>query len=164
MFSLKNIENDCNESHSRSELQMSLVEWPWCSLKLCTYSADIFISRVDEGRPAGKLLTRWLIGIDTGLHSFCHAVFIAMRDSGRVRAGRYISCDMHAHLVSKAGSWLAVNLHHLFSNGAAFNTRSRRSRTSDAISRSYRRRFICDNESDFAWLAWMLDFRTREDL
>ncbi len=32
--------------------------------------------------------------------------------------------------------WLAANLHHLFSNGAAFNTLSRRSLTSDAISRS----------------------------
>ncbi len=32
--------------------------------------------------------------------------------------------------------WLAVNLHHLFSNGAAFNTQSRKSLTSDAISRS----------------------------
>ncbi len=32
--------------------------------------------------------------------------------------------------------WLAVNLHHLFSNGAAFNTQSRRSLTSYAISRS----------------------------
>ncbi len=34
----------------------------------------------------------------------------------------------------------------------AFNTQSRRSLTSDAISRSYRRRFICDNESDIASL------------
>ncbi len=32
--------------------------------------------------------------------------------------------------------WLAVNLHHLFSNGVAFNTQSRRSLTSYAISRS----------------------------
>ncbi len=32
--------------------------------------------------------------------------------------------------------WLAVNLHHLLSNGAAFNTHSRRSLTSYAISRS----------------------------
>ncbi len=32
--------------------------------------------------------------------------------------------------------WLAVNLHHLFSNGAAFNTQSRSSLTSYAISRS----------------------------
>ncbi len=50
----------------------------------------------------------------------------------------------------KPAPWLAVKLHHLFSNGAAFNTQSRRSLTSDAISRSYRRRFICDNESDIA--------------
>ncbi len=40
------------------------------------------------------------------------------------RAGRYISCDMHAHLVSKPVPWLAVNLHHLFSNGAAFIPRA----------------------------------------
>ncbi len=32
--------------------------------------------------------------------------------------------------------WLTVNLHHLFLNGAAFNTQSRRSLTSDAISHS----------------------------
>ncbi len=32
--------------------------------------------------------------------------------------------------------WLVVNLHHLFSDGAAFNTQSRRSLTSDAISHS----------------------------
>ncbi len=44
--------------------------------------------------------------------------------------------------------WLAVNLHHLFSNGAAFNTQSRSSLTSDAISRSLlqlnRLRYECD--------------------
>ncbi len=40
----------------------------------------------------------------------------------------------------KPVSWLAVN--HLFSNGAAFNTQSRKSLTSYAISRSYRRRYI----------------------
>ncbi len=33
--------------------------------------------------------------------------------------------------------WLAVNLHYLFSNGAAFNTQSHRSLTSEAISRSF---------------------------
>ncbi len=33
--------------------------------------------------------------------------------------------------------WLAVNLHHLFSNGAAFNTQSCRSLTSYAISHSW---------------------------
>ncbi len=48
--------------------------------------------------------------------------------------------------------WLGVNLHHLFSNGVAFNTQSRRSLTSDAISRSYRRRLNCDNERDIASL------------
>ncbi len=32
----------------------------------------------------------------------------------------------------KPVSWLAVNLHHLFSNGAAFNTQSRSSQTSYA--------------------------------
>ncbi len=42
------------------------------------------------------------------------------------RAARYFACDSHVHLVSKDG--LAVNLHHLFSNGAAFNTQSRSSR------------------------------------
>ncbi len=36
----------------------------------------------------------------------------------------------------KPAPWLAVNLHHLFSNGAAFNTLSRRSLTSYAISLS----------------------------
>ncbi len=40
------------------------------------------------------------------------------------RAGRYITCDCHAYLVSKAGSVLVVNLHHLLSNGVAFNTQS----------------------------------------
>ncbi len=36
-------------------------------------------------------------------------------------------------LVCRAGLlWLAVNLHHLFSDGAAFNTRSRSSLTSHA--------------------------------
>ncbi len=38
--------------------------------------------------------------------------------------------------------WLALNLHHLFSNGAAFNTQSRKSLTSYAISCSYRRWYI----------------------
>ncbi len=42
-----------------------------------------------------------------------------------VRAVQLIACDYHAHLVSKASSviaWLPVNLHQLFSNGAAVNT------------------------------------------
>ncbi len=55
--------------------------------------------------------------------------------------------------------WLVVNLHHLFSDGAAFNTRSRRSLTSHAISRSYRMRFISDYERDFAWLVSKLRLR-----
>ncbi len=52
----------------------------------------------------------------------------------------------------KPAPWLAVNLHHLFLNGAEFNTQSCRSLTSYAILCSYRRRFICDNESDIASL------------
>ncbi len=52
-----------------------------------------------------------------GLHDISHA--IVMRISS-----------------VKTVLWLAVNLHHLFSNGAAFNTQSRRSLTSYAISRS----------------------------
>ncbi len=36
----------------------------------------------------------------------------------------------------KPAPWLAVNLHHLFSDAAAFNTQSRRSLISDAISLS----------------------------
>ncbi len=52
-----------------------------------------------------------------GLHDILHA--IVMRIS-----------------TVKTVLWLAVNLHQLFSNGAAFNTQSRRSLTSNAISRS----------------------------
>ncbi len=52
------------------------------------------------------------------------------------RAVQLIACDCHAHLASKAVPWLAANLHHLFSNGAAVNTQSRSSLTSYAISRS----------------------------
>ncbi len=52
------------------------------------------------------------------------------------RAGQYISCDMHAHLVSKAGSLISGKSPSPVSNGVAFHTRSRRSLTSDAISRS----------------------------
>ncbi len=48
----------------------------------------------------------------------------------------------------KPAPWLAVNLHHLFSNGVAFNTQSRWSLTSDAISLSLsqmnRLRYECD--------------------
>ncbi len=40
------------------------------------------------------------------------------------RAVQLIACDSHAHLISKAGSVIAVNLHHLFSNGAAVNKQS----------------------------------------
>ncbi len=39
-------------------------------------------------------------------------------------------------LAVKPISWLAVNLHHLFSDGAAVNTQSRSSLTSYAILRS----------------------------
>ncbi len=44
--------------------------------------------------------------------------------------------------------WLAVNLHHLFSNGAAFNTQSRRSLTSYAIRAQNGRCIACDIERD----------------
>ncbi len=52
------------------------------------------------------------------------------------RAGRYISCDMHAHIVSKADSLISGKLRHLFSNEAEFNTQSRKSLASYAISLS----------------------------
>ncbi len=45
-------------------------------------------------------------------------------------AVQLISSDYYAHLVSKACLWLVVNLHHIFSNGAAVNTQSRSSPTS----------------------------------
>ncbi len=48
-----------------------------------------------------------------------------------------ISDTMIMRILSvKPVPWLAVNLHHLLSNGAAFNTQSRRSLTSYAILRS----------------------------
>ncbi len=74
--------------------------------------------------------------------NYCQQRLTEQVCQGKTRAGRYIACDSHAHLVSKAVPWLALNLHHLFSNGAAFNTQSRRSLTSYTISRSYRRRYI----------------------
>ncbi len=55
--------------------------------------------------------------------------------------------------------WLAVNLHHLFSNSFEFNTWSRSSQTSDAISRSYRRRFICNNESQTKSIIRLLNWK-----
>ncbi len=58
-----------------------------------------------------------LYGYKLGLHGILHA--IVMRISS-----------------VKTVLWLAVNLHQLFSNGAAFNTQSLRSLTSNAISRS----------------------------
>ncbi len=49
----------------------------------------------------------------------------------------HISNDMIMRISSvKPVPWLAVNFHHLFSNGAAVNTQSRRSLTSYAISSS----------------------------
>ncbi len=46
--------------------------------------------------------------------------------------------------------WLAVNLHHLFSNGAAFNTQSCSSLTSYTIRAQNRRWIACDSECDIA--------------
>ncbi len=54
--------------------------------------------------------------------------------------------------------WLAVNLHHLFSNGAAFNTRSRSSLTSDAISRSLSQMNRLRYERDIASLVSSVAF------
>ncbi len=62
------------------------------------------------------------------------------------RAGRYISCNIHAHLVSKAGSLISAKSPSPVFNGAAFNTRSRSSLTSYAISLHYRRYIAFDNE------------------
>ncbi len=66
-----------------------------------------------------------------GLHDILHA--IVMRIS-----------------TVKTVLWLAVNLHHLFSNGAAFNTQSRSSLTSYAIRAQNRRWIACDSEHDIA--------------
>ncbi len=51
-------------------------------------------------------------------------LFCAVRNiySASVRAARLITSYCHAHLVSKAGSLISGNLHHLLSDGAAFNT------------------------------------------
>ncbi len=45
---------------------------------------------------------------------------------------------------------LLINLHHLFSNGEAFNTQSRSSPTSYAIRAQNRRWIAFDNERDIA--------------
>ncbi len=49
------------------------------------------------------------------------------------RAARYIACNSHAHLVSKDSSVISRKSPSAVSDGAAFNTQSRRSAT---ISRS----------------------------
>ncbi len=48
--------------------------------------------------------------------------------------------------------WFVINLHQLFSNGAAFNTQSRRSLTSYAIHAQNHRWTACDIERDIAKL------------
>ncbi len=48
--------------------------------------------------------------------------------------------------------WLVVNLNHLFSDGAAFNTQSRSSPTIYAIRTQNRRWIAFDNERDIAYL------------
>ncbi len=55
--------------------------------------------------------------------------------------------------------WLEVNLHHLFSNGAAFNTQSRRSLTSDAISLSLSQMNHLQYKRDIASLVSDLQLR-----
>ncbi len=68
-----------------------------------------------------------------GLHDILHA--IVMRISS-----------------VKTVLWLAVNLLQLFSNGAAFNTQSRSSRTSYAIHAQNHRCIACDSEREIAEL------------
>ncbi len=69
--------------------------------------------------------------LELGLHDILHA--IVMRISS-----------------VKPVLWLALNLHHLLSSGAAFNTQSRSSLTSYAIRAQNRRWIACDIECDIA--------------
>ncbi len=82
--------------------------------------------------PVHPLITRTALHwFELGLHDILHA--IVMRISS-----------------VKTVLWLVVNLHHLFSNGAAFNTQSRSSLTSYAIRAQNRRWIACDSERDIA--------------
>ncbi len=65
-----------------------------------------------------------------------------------IRAARYFAVKMSV----KMFLWLALNLHQLFSNGAAFNTQSRSSLTSYAICAQNRRWIACDSEREIALL------------
>ncbi len=82
---------------------------------------------------SGKLYLVWSIRkclfndvLWLGLHDILHAIV------------------MHISSV-KTVLWLAVNIHHLFSNGAAFNTQSRRSLISYAIHAQNHRWIACDS-------------------
>jgi len=77
----------------------------------------LWIMYVEHWKIVNIDLFRRRYGLQLGLHDILHA--IVMRISS-----------------VKAVLWLAVNLLQLFSNGAAFNTQSRSSLTSYAISRS----------------------------
>ncbi len=91
------------------------------------------------------------------LHAVQHALDSSPQDL--IEASIFVSiCPLGLHDILHAKvmrissvkpvPWLAVNLHHLFSNGAAFNTQSRSSLTSYAIRVQNRRWIAFDNERD----------------
>ncbi len=64
------------------------------------------------------------------------------------------------HILSvKTVLWLAVNLHHLFSDGAAINMQSRSSLTSYTIQAQNRRWITCDSERECLLLLLLTCFK-----
>ncbi len=86
---------------------MSRFSWPWSSL---------------------NFYKEYLFGFETLILATLHILY--MHKQLVTRAVQLITYDYHAHLVSKAGSVIALNHQHLLSDGAAVNTQSCSSLTS----------------------------------
>ncbi len=80
-----------------------------------------------------RFIQEWNIALRLEMHDILHAIVMRITSV-------------------KTVLWLAVNLHHLFSNGAAFNKQSRSSLTSYAICAQNCRWIACDSEREIALL------------
>ncbi len=103
-----------------------------------------------EAPIVSDFMRRWQWNLASGFCMLSHSPYIRYKEATDVGLQDILHAIVMRISSVKTVLWLAVNLHHLFSNGAAFNTQSRSFLTSYAIHAHNRRWIACDSECEIA--------------